>query len=449
MVNHTLNLVNLNVLPDIINNSQSNVTINNSIKIPESSSKSNNKQDNANAGLLIKDVNSNGIGEFYRFNVDSSANNATPYLYFNNNVVIDVSNLLSELEIELVTNNKELDTSNIVIHGGYINFTNGTYPNSNVGSNGVGLRYNTNNTVQFKNFDTDWIDLVDIINHDQFSELIDVDVVSNPLLNNQYITYNSTSQKYVNSNLAVINDINPVLGGNLYTGNNLLQFGDNTSRLVYNGDNSTPINNNLLVLQNNTIYPISNYIEIANADPSIINNNAPTITAKSSTYTDVDLKLEASGLGNLQLYTSNGNIELNAEQGNIYANSDSLIVKGFVSSSIYKSSNKTGGYLPNTSWPIPLSSDTILFDFNNTAIAGTYWANVDIGTDGQKLNIVYNNKSSNIISVLANFGSNGVIIGTGYSNGLEFTTNGQSSSLVYLGDDIDAWQVLNTGSGVF
>ena len=65
------------------------------------------------------------------------------------------------------------------------------------------------------------------------------------------------------------------------------------------------------------------------------------------------------------------------------------------------------------------------------------------------MNIVYNNKSSNVISVLTNFGSNGIIVGTGYSTGLVFNTLGQSSSLVYLGEDIGAWQVINTGSGVF
>ena len=440
-----LNVISLNALSDVENNPLSNVSLNNSVKIPQSSTTTNNIGDNINAGLLIKDINSIGSGDFYRINVDSSAH-VIPHLYFNNNVIIDSSNLLSELETELVDNNHELDTSNIIVHGGYINFVNGTHPNSNIGSNGVGLRYNSNNTVQFKNFNTDWIDLVDITKHDQFSELIDVDVVTNPLLNNQYITYSSISQKYINSNLSIISDPIPKLGGNLYTGNNLIQFGAETNRLVYNGDNTAIINNNLLVLQNNTTYiSVSNYIEIANAD----SNQPPSIKAKSTLDTDVDLLISTLGSGTLQLYSSNGNIQLNAEQGNIYTNSDSLIVKGFISSSIYKSSSKLGGYTPNTSWPIPLSSDTILFDFNNTTSNGTYWANVGVGVDGQKLNIIYNNKSSNSISVLANFGSNGVIIGTGYSNGLEFNVNGQSSSLVYLGDDIDAWQVLNTGSGVF
>jgi len=261
-------------------------------------------------------------------------------------------------------------------------------------------------------------------------------------MNNQYITYNSSSNLFVNSNLAIINDSSPVLGGNLKIGNNLLQFSNTTARLVYNSE-STPeniIDNNLLVLKNNSTYTgVSNYLEINNADL----NNDPSIIAKSTSNLEVDVGISINTIGT-------GNINLNAQQGNIYANTDSLIVSGFVTSSIYRTSSKPGGYQPDTSWTIPITSDTILFDFSNSSQSGTYWANVGAGIyDGQKMNIVYNNKSSNVISVLANFGSNGIIVGTGYSNGLLFNTIGQSSSLVYLGEDIDAWQVINTGSGVF
>lgn len=434
----TLNKKNFNISTiNSINNVSTNyLTINNSIRIPTSSENTNTVLDNANAAILIKDINSNGSGLFYPLTVNSLPS-FTPNLFFNGNVVIDSSNLLSELEIELVDNNHVLDTSNIIVHGGYINFFNGSIPNSNQGSDGVGIRYsNANNTVQFKNYNTDWIDLVDITTHDQFSELIDVDVVSTPLTNNQYITYNATSNLFVNSNLAIVNDTNPELGGNLYIGTNMLQFGSNSSRLVYNADNTSNINNNLLVLNNNTSSVGSNYIEINNAESTF----SPSIIAKSTNDLDVDLTLSTTG---------SGSINLNAEQGNIYTNSDSLVVSGFVTNSIYRSSSKVGGYNPETSWNIPLSSDTILFDFSNSSQSGTYWANVGAGIDGQKLNVIYNNKGSNTISVLTNFGSNGIIVGTGYSSGLEFTTIGQSSSLIYLGDGIDAWQVLNTGSGIF
>jgi len=434
------NILSLNVLPDN-SDSLNSITINNSIKIPKSSNNTNNVLDNSNAGILIKDINSNGSGNFYSLKVNSLPTD-NPNLFFNGNVVIDSTNLLSELENELVNNNRVLDTSNIIVHGGYINFFNGTNPNSNQGGDGVGLRYNNaNNTVQFKNFDTNWIDMVDVSKINQFSELTDVDVNTNPLLNDQYITYNSTLNKYVNSNLAIINDINPHLGGNLMIGSNILQYSSTSSRIVYNtaGTLENIIDNNLLVLNNNTMTTgISNYIEINNADMDY----KPSIKAKSTSNIDPNVSLDI-------VTTGAGNIYLSAQQGNIYADTDSLVISGFVQSSIYRTSSTIGGYNPDTITNVPLSNDIILFDFINSSTSGTYWSNIGVGIDGQKLNLIYNNKGSNIISVLADFGSNGVITEAGFGTGLEFSATGQSSALVYLGNGIDAWQVLNHNSTAF
>ena len=104
--------------------------------------------------------------------------------------------------------------------------------------------------------------------------------------------------------------------------------------------------------------------------------------------------------------------------------------------------------IPNMIWWYLTPADSSSC-FVNSSNSGTYWANVGAGIEGQKLNLIYNNKGSNSISVLANFGSNGIITNTGYSNGLVFSNTGQSSSLVYLDGDINAWQILNTGSGTF
>lgn len=155
-----LNTSNFNIAT-INNNYQSldtlsNITINNTVKITKSAYKTNSTSDNSVAAILLKDVNSSGQGAFYPLKVDSHAY-STPYLYFNSNIIIDSSNLLNELETILAQ--YPLETSNIIITGGYINFWNGTIPNSNVGSSGVGFRYSSNNTVQFKNYNTDWIEL--------------------------------------------------------------------------------------------------------------------------------------------------------------------------------------------------------------------------------------------------------------------------------------------------
>lgn len=424
-----INISSINVLNNI-NDTLGNVTINNTIKIPCSALTTFSSLNNANACILLKDVNSNGAGLFYSLKVDSSEY-STPYLYFNSNVVIDESNLLSELENILV--NYPLDTSNIIITGGYINFFNGSIPNTNQGSNGVGLRYSSNNTVQFKNYDTDWIDLVDITKHDQFRELVDVDVYTNPLQNNQYIIYDAISNLFVNANLAIINDSNPTLANDLLAGNNSIVFNSTTTDIIYD---DLLRRNPYISLVNNTEYTGTvNYLEFDNADSGY----EPSIICRGSD-TNVGLNINTKG---------SGNIQLNASFGNIYTNSDSLVIGGFMKNSIFRTSSNPGGYLPYTTWNLPLTNDIILFDFNSNSSNGTYWANVSAGLDGQKLNLIFNNKSSNVISVLADFGTNGLLVGTGYSNGFIFGTTGQSTSLVYLGDGIDAWQALNTGADVY
>jgi hypothetical protein len=416
------------------NNLLSNVVINNSIRIPQTEAFCNINSGHANAAIYLKDTNSNiGEGIFYKIYNSSAAGD--PSLYFNNQLVINNGNLLSELE--LILESYPLESSNIIITGGYINFFNGDIPNTNQGPGGVGIRYSSNNTVQFKNYNTDWIDLEDITTHDEFRELVDVDVYTNPLLNNQYITYNSTSNLFVNSNLAIINDNNPTLGNNLNIGSNLLRYDTSNGRIVYNS--GSIVNNNLLVLENTTITTNDcNYIQITNNDGT----DSPSITSKGMTSQDVGLNINATG---------NADISLNSSLGNVNVNADLLAISGYVKNSIYRTSTIVGGYLPNVTVNIPINNDTILFDFSNTSISGTgtYWANVSAGLDGQKLNMIYNNKTSNSISVLANFGTNGLVVGTGYTTGLEFTTLGQSVSMVYIGDGVDAWHVLNTGTAVF
>jgi hypothetical protein len=296
--------------------------------------------------------------------------------------------------------------------------------------------------MQFKNYNTDWIEFSDISTRDQVRELLDVDMSTNPLQNNQYITYNSSNDKFVNSNLSIINDRTPTLGGHLNIGNHLLRFGNTTSRLVFNANGI--IDNNLLVLKNNTsISNNVNYLEI--------NNNSydtnPSIIARSSILgNDVGMTLETTG---------SGNIELNASRGSVYVNADSLIISGFVKNSIYRTSTHPSGYLPSTPYTVPLTNDTILFDFNKDSTAGTYWANIGGGVDGQKLTLIFNTTTTinqmNQLNVIVNFTSNGMISSSGYCTGLYFNTVGQNASLIYLEDGIHAWQLLNNSasSGIF
>lgn len=402
------------------------ITLNNTIKIPHTPLLTNNKVDNTLASLMLKDVNSNINGTFYPISVNSIS--GTSQLYFNSNTVITDSNLLNEFEN--ISAQYPIDFSNIIVNGGYINFTNGTNTNFNVGPSGVGLRYSSNNKMQFKDFGTDWIDLVDIALHDQFAELVDVDVYTNPLQNNQYITYDASRALFVNSNLAIINDTNPILGGNLNVGNYDLFTNNKIFNIVDNN------NINLISLQSNTTSLNSgNYIEIINADNSFY----PSITCNGAIDTDINLALNTKGAGDLIL---------NALLGNVVVNADTINVSGYMVNSIYRTSNKVGGYLPQIPWNVPISSDTVLFNFNNSNSSGTYWANVSIGIDGKKLNLIFNNSGIQNIDLLVDFGTNNLICGTGYATCLHFEATGQSSMLIYLGDDIQKWQILNTGTSI-
>ena len=167
-----------------------------------------------------------------------------------------------------------------------------------------------------------------------------------------------------------------------------------------------------------------------------------------------------------------GTIELNATQSNVYANANNLIVSndlivtnnliinsnitvktlkvtGYSISSIYRTSTKPGGFNPDEDWDMPINTETILFNFNDISSNGSYFSNIGAGIDGQKLNLVFNNNSNTLIDVSVFFGTNKLLIGSGFANGLKFDTNGQSSSLMYLGEDIQCWQALNTGATLF
>ena len=66
-----------------------------------------------------------------------------------------------------------------------------------------------------------------------------------------------------------------------------------------------------------------------------------------------------------------------------------------------------------------------------------------------RLNLIFNNAGINSIDVNVDFGYQGLLCGTGLATGIHFDTTGQSSMLIYLGDSINKWQILNTGGGIY
>ena len=119
----------------------------------------------------------------------------------------------------------------------------------------------------------------------------------------------------------------------------------------------------------------SNYLTFSNS-----NSGAdPTITPQG-TDDDIGLTIESKEDGNLVLTTPGA--------GNVYINTSVLEVSGIIKNSIFRTSTKPGGYSNSSPYTIPISSDTVLFDFNASNTVGSYWANVGAGIEGQKLNLI-------------------------------------------------------------
>jgi len=401
-----------------INGGDQYIYINNSISIPYSSMNANN---HANAAIYMKDISLSNSSEIYWNKLNASDQD----LKFNNYIVLNeynASDMLANIFI-----NESSNVSNIIITGNYtpnayINFHNGS--NLNEGSNGVGFRYNaTVNKLQYNNDGLTWYDIISVGN----ASLEDLDdVLITNLLNNQYLTWNSGSNQWINSNLSIFNDKTAQLGSNL----NLNTYGIHSNSFIcYNGQGSNIITKFESVGNSGANY-LTFYNSNSGAEPTIIPVGIDA---------DIGINLNTKG---------DGTIALNTGVGNVAVNSNHIEITGFIKNSIYRTSSNAS-YLPNNNWTIPISSDIILFDFSNASNVGTYWANISSGIEGQKLNLLmYNSNTAGGISILADFGNNNLCSGNGFASKLKFIKNGQGASLVYIGDPQNIWHILNTGSQV-
>ena len=94
-------------------------------------------------------------------------------------------------------------------------------------------------------------------------------------------------------------------------------------------------------------------------------------------------------------------------------------------------------------------SERISFDEDKQKVFAEYCGYIFIKPSVLKLEkmLILYGTGANGKSVF--FGTNKLIVGSGLANGMGFDTSGQSSSLLYLGYGIDAWQALNTGAILF
>jgi len=197
--------------------------------------------------------------------------------YFNTEQIITDNTLVSELNNAYypVEGSTKLTASNIAILGqpingdyGYINMTTAQ------GESGVGIRYNSTNTmIEFKNNASGgW----QVLESNDLNELNDVNILN--LEENQFLQYNSTTSKWNN-----ITDIHLpgtlALGGNLIVGSNsIVDSGQN--KLIGFSSNASPVN----------------YIIIKNADTGL----SPLLYSEG-TDTNVGITLKSKGTGDIKL----------------------------------------------------------------------------------------------------------------------------------------------------
>ena len=431
----------------------SNINLNSTLKITYTDYYVSNNGKHTNAIIWLKDTNSNQYGTFYPISVhnpyptdpDSHVN-----LIFNGNIVIDTGNL--EQEIEYIFDERVLDLSSITITGnctstgatggitsnlGYLNFS-PTGTNIPSGTGGVGFRYEPNTSnLQFATDPGQWFSFDSLLNAAYFRNLLDVSITD--VHTRQYITAGSVSggnATYINGNLAIFDDPTPKLASNL----NINSFG-----LVNNGGGY--VINPIDTTSNNSS---TNYIVVQN---SAVGGGNPVLTVAGSD-TNIDLEIATKGSGDILLIADNGNVSVDSK---------SFYCSGYSRVSTYYTSEgtndnyTTGGFIAgNTSYNLPISSDTVIFDFNAGSPIGTYTANVPAGYDeGQILNLIFYwstpNDPPNDIKVVIGFGAGKLGMGDKFGSKILFNTPGQSASLIYITGGLISsgiWQLRNTGAYV-
>jgi len=342
--------------------------------------------------------------------------------YFNTEQIITDNTLVSELNNAYypVEGSTKLTASNIAILGqpingdyGYINMTTAQ------GESGVGIRYNSTNTmIEFKNNASGgW----QVLESNDLNELNDVNILN--LEENQFLQYNSTTSKWNN-----ITDIHLpgtlALGGNLIAGSNsIVDSGQN--KLIGFSSNASPVN----------------YIIIKNADTGL----SPLLYSEG-TDTNVGITLKSKGTGDIKLDCGGGDLEITAS--NIYLSATTSIQStGYHIGSII--SQQTSSWSSGEGNSIELSPETDVLLINMTGKAnGTYYSTIGPGQDGQHLNIMYDKDTSSIIETIVDFGASNLSTGGGYAKTLRFKQSGQSSALVYVAEGINKWAVKNSGADV-
>jgi hypothetical protein len=414
-------------------NDNNNLIINNTLKVSYTYNEEGldtfiKQQSNKTGNIFIKDQND---GYFKRLFIDNNEFFLEPLTSgtYNDPIrFIESSNLQSEIEYLSNDNssNGALVFSNIYLaNEGIINFLSTDQPPHDL-SNISGFKVDSGE-LSFKNAsDTTWTSLTASVGGaTQLNQLSDVSLSTR--VNNQVLLYDSNSSVFRNSNIIINTDTNPELGGNLIVGTFNITFNNNSAGLLDSTGNS-------IVRINNNNTTDQSYLVLQHSS-----SETPELTVNGIS-SDIDLVITAKGNGDIDINSSN--LDINSSNINL----TSLTNLSFSSGFIQKSINTISTISTLSGSPTSISSTYNIVLFNISGNDGIYYSTLDNGINGQCIDIIFDSSGSNNI-VNISFNSK-IGTGTGLYDNLSFTTPGQSSSLVYLGNlgTRNRWQVLNTGA---
>ena len=448
---NTINIVHPDNLDfgNVTNNlSNTEININNTLYISRSAFDNNissilSSQLNSNSYLKIKD---RGNGEFCKIYLENEdlyieAQNGS------NNTSFIKENEIDNIVSNIVTNPDEnFIFSNIYLENtGQLTFIDETYY-SNITHPNIGFRL-LNGIIQFRNEgDLVWNNLStagSIVN--KINDLSDVQYDTGTINTAPYLKWESSRSRFENIALQISDDNNPTLSNTLITNGSNILFSNNTG--LY--DSSS---NLVLSIDNNNTSP--NSILLTKINDSGIKE--PVLKSTGS-GTDIGLHLLTKGEGDLNIDltdyegggTTYGDLNIKASNINIQALNAYNYNSGFIKASMDFYTNTDLSLIEGSPQSITPITNNIIFEL--TGNNQNYYADLDVGTSGQELNVIFDtNGSNNTISL--SFTSSQLSVGTGLANKLIFNTAGQSCNLLYIqftayGDTSrDRWQVINTGA---
>lgn len=239
-----------------------------------------------------------------------------------------------------------------------------------------------------------------------------------------------------------------------------LQFVDTNEKISGNGTNLTVNSGNDINLTaiGSVVIPDTIPLEFGSVNENIVSgsssltiNSATNINLTAGLNYDVKIpsnrglifgddgeKIEGNGT---DLTVTSSNL-LNLTPGSA---SNVVITQGTFCVSTETVTNSGLSVSSGSPTPKVVSTSVTLFDLG---VNNDYFVSYNAQTGnvaGQLWHVFFDNNDATLATIRVDFGANKLASGSGLAQYLTFNTNGQSASLIYMGD---AWRIINTGAVV-